>query len=204
MTIGDLARLGLILQSDVVIPKTMIDDTMRVTYGPFGDKRIGLGLELSGTTTDGTWFGKGGNVRGYTADLKVWPNGTGTSLGIATMCNQSDTDNQHNLAVLIHRALTDMQPPFGGGVSTGRSRPNGSDSSLADVAKAFEPLVRRYADSYLAEGGSPERAWALARRELLTLGNGRSVVAALDRGDIAGAVRLLPTLRYADGSPVTP
>jgi len=204
MTIGDLARLGLILQSDAVIPKTMIDDTMRVDYGPFGDKRIGLGLELSATTKDGTWFGKGGNIRGYTADLKVWPNGNGQSLGIATMCNQSGSDTDQNLAILIHRALTGTQPPFGGGLSTGRNHPNGSDSSLANVAKAYEPLVRRYADSYLAEGGSPERAWALARRELLTLGNGRSVVAYLDTGDIVNAVRLLPTLRYADGSPVTP
>jgi hypothetical protein len=64
--------------------------------------------------------------------------------------------------------------------------------------------VRRMAGTYLENSESPERAWAVARRELLTLGNGRSFVAALDRGDIAAAVTMLPTLRWPDGSPVTP
>jgi CubicO group peptidase (beta-lactamase class C family) len=201
MTIGDVARLMLILQSDAVIPKATIDATMRTYYANSGSLRLGLGLEL-GSAQQGSWFGKGGNIAGYTSDMKIWPNDQGGSWGVAFLCNQSGT--RKGLTNDIHALLTasTTQPPIGGG----KQLPRVSEPTPAwlDIAKRYEPLVRRMARSYLENGESPERAWAIARQELMTLGNGRSFVAALDRGDFATAVTMLPTLRWPDGSPVTP
>jgi CubicO group peptidase (beta-lactamase class C family) len=201
MTIGDVARLMLILQSDAVIPKATIDATMRHYYANSGSLRLGLGLEL-GSAAQGSWFGKGGNIAGYTSDMKIWPNDQGGSWGVAFLCNQTGT--RKGLTNDIHAVLTSSvtQPPIGGGKEGPHA--NATPPAWLDTAKRYEPLVRRMAGSYLEDGETPERAWALVRRELLTLGNGRSFVAALDRGDFGTAVTLLPSLRWPDGSPVTP
>ncbi|HSX60737.1 MAG TPA: serine hydrolase domain-containing protein [Tahibacter sp.] len=204
MTIGDVARLMLILQSSAVIPKATIDSTMRTYYANSGGLRIGMGLEL-GSAAQGSWFGKGGNIAGYTSDMKIWPNDVGGSWGVAFLCNQSGT--RKGLTNDIHALLTSTTPPIaGGGISPGTGGPLVNDETppWLDIAKRYETLVRRMAGSYLDGSETPERAWAAARSELLTLGNGRSLVAALDRGDIATAVTILPTLSWPDGSPVTP
>ncbi len=202
MTIGDLSRLMLILQSDAVIPKATIDATMRHYYANDGGLRLGLGLEL-GSAAQGLWFGKGGNIAGYTADMKIWPNDEGGSWGVAFLCNQSGT--RQGLTNDIHALLTSTTtvPPIGGGIKGGAAV-NDTPPAWGGIASRYEPLVRRMAASYLDGSESPERAWSVARRELLTLGNGRSFVAALERGDLPAAVQLLPTLRWPDGSPVTP
>ena len=96
MTIGDLGRLMLILQSDAVISKSVIDSEMRQSYGQLfsNGTRAGLGLELAGPG-DGGWFGKGGDILGYTADMKIWPGfsscpscASSPSWGVAFVCNQ--------------------------------------------------------------------------------------------------------------------
>jgi CubicO group peptidase (beta-lactamase class C family) len=202
MTIGDVARLMLILQSDAVIPKATVDATMRNYYANSGSLRLGLGLEL-GSAAQGSWFGKGGNIAGYTSDMKIWPNDPGGSWGVAFLCNQSGT--RKGLTNDIHALLAPATPPVGGGAPVkGSPLVNDDVPRWGEIARRYEPLVRRMAGTYLENSESPERAWAVARRELLTLGNGRSFVAALDRGDIASAVTMLPTLRWPDGSPVTP
>lgn len=207
MTIGDLARLMLILQSDAVIPKATIDSTMRTYYADDGGLRLGLGLEL-GSAAHGLWFGKGGNIAGYTSDMKIWPNDPGGSWGVAFLCNQSGTDQglTNDIRALLNTTAT--VPPVGGGFgntgATGSAGTTSTTPAWVEIATRYEPLVRRMTATYLDGSETPERAWAQARRELLTLGNGRSFVAALDRGDFQRAVTLLPTLRWPDGSPVTP
>lgn len=204
MTIGDLARLMLILQSDAVIPKSVIDGTMRKDVGIWGGMHIGLGLEVS-APSEKTWFGKGGDIAGYTSDMKIWPNDEGGSWGVAFLCNQSKTSK--NLTGDIHQLLISNLGGVGSGGFNKEQQGAKADSTTPDwiaTASRYEPLIRRFAASYLESGESPERAWAIARRELLTLGNGRSFVAALEGGDFQTAVNLLPTLRWADGSPVTP
>ncbi len=93
MTIGDLARLMLIMQSDAVIPKATINSQMRQDNGNlFNDGTdAGLGLELA---NDDSWFGKGGDILGYTADFKVWPSQFGTDWGVAFICNQQYTGKE--------------------------------------------------------------------------------------------------------------
>ena len=202
MTIGDLARLMLILQSDAVIPRATIDSTMRTYYANSDGHRLGLGLEV-GSAAAGGWFGKGGNIAGYTSDMKIWPNDEGGSWGVAFLCNQTYTDQ--GLTNDIHALLgTTPPPPVGGGFGKEGPRANDTVPPWLDTAKRYEPLVRRMTASYLDGSETPERAWVTARRELLTLGNGSRFVAALDRGDFATAVTILPTLRWPDGSPVTP
>jgi hypothetical protein len=94
LTIGDVGRLMLILQSDAVISKSLIDDEMRQNYGQLfsNGTRAGLGLELAGAGGGG-WFGKGGDILGYTADMKIWPSSGATwnsppAWGVAFFCNQ--------------------------------------------------------------------------------------------------------------------
>ena len=196
MTIGDLARLMLILQSDAVIPKSVIDDEMRKDVGIWGGMHIGLGLELS-APTEKTWFGKGGDIAGYTADMKIWPNDEGGSWGVAFLCNQSATSK--DLTADIHQILISNLGGVGSGGFDKQQQGAKADSASADwiaIASRYEPLVRRFAASYLESGETPERAWSVARRELMTLGNGRRFVAALEGGDFRGAVELLPTLRW--------
>lgn len=76
-------------------------------------------------------------------------------------------------------------------------------TTRVDVATRYAPVVRRLAARFLDGTESPDRAWAIARTQLLALGDGRAFVASLERGDLQSAVRLLPAMRWPDGSAVT-
>jgi hypothetical protein len=76
-------------------------------------------------------------------------------------------------------------------------------TTRVDVATRYAPVVRRLAAKYLDGNESPDRAWAIARTRLLDLSDGRALVASLERGDLQSAVRLLPAMRWPDGSAVT-
>lgn len=79
----------------------------------------------------------------------------------------------------------------------------GPMTARVDVATRYAPIVRRLAAGYLDGSETPDRAWAIARTRLLALGDGHAFVASLERGDLQSAVRLLPAMRWPDGSAVT-
>jgi hypothetical protein len=187
LTIGDLARLMLILQSDAVISKAMIDSDMRQDYGQlFGDgTRVGLGLELA---NGGSWFGKGGDILGYTADFKIWPSNIGTDWGVAFICNQRYAGKQ--LTSQLHSILASGL----GGNTGGEGASRGATDPLVELARRYEPLARQFAQRYLSQEGTSEEAWRRAKQELATYPNGRRLVTLLERGDLAGALRMLPTV----------
>jgi CubicO group peptidase (beta-lactamase class C family) len=188
LTIGDLARLMLILQSDAVISKATIDNEMRENNGVlFNDgTRAGLGLELAG---NGSWFGKGGDILGYTADFKIWPSNIGTDWGVAFICNQEGAGKQ--LTSRLHNILA--AGPGGSSGGGGAQREEVSDP-LVELAKQYEPLARQFAERYLSQAGTPEEAWRRAKQELVAYPNGPQLVYALERGDLAGALQLLPSV----------
>jgi len=184
LTIGDLARLMLILQSDAVISKATIDNEMRENNGVlFNDGTLaGLGLELAG---NGSWFGKGGDILGYTADFKIWPSNTGTDWGVAFICNQQFTG----------RKLTSrLREVVASASGTGQTPPEEVHDPLVELAKQYEPLARQFAERYLSQAGTPEDAWRRAKQELAAYPNGPRLVYALERGDLAGALQLLPSV----------
>jgi CubicO group peptidase (beta-lactamase class C family) len=189
MTIGDLARLMLILQSDAVISKATIDNEMRNSYGVLFDEEdnidAGLGLELARYDN---WFGKGGDILGYTADFKIWPSNIGTDWGVAFICNQKETGKQ--LTSRLHNILA--QGP--GGSSGGGAQRQEVRDPLVELAKQYEPLARQFAERYLSQAGTPEDAWRRAKQELAAYPNGPRLVYALERGDLAGALQLLPSV----------
>ena len=188
LTIGDLARLMLIMQSDAVISKATIDSEMRQDYGQlFNDgTRVGLGLELA---NGGSWFGKGGDILGYTADFKVWPSNIGTDWGVAFICNQKYAGKQ--LSSRLHTILASGPGgTTGGGEGASREGPD----PLVELTKTYEPLARQFAGRYLSQGETPEEAWRRAKQELVTYPNGRRLVTLLERGDLAGALTMLPTV----------
>jgi len=195
MTIGDLARLMLILQSDAVISKTTIANEMRKKHGKlFNDgTQTGLGLELA---ADSTSFGKGGDILGYTADFKVWPSNIGTDWGVAFICNQKYAGKQ--LTGQLKSLLSASPGGSSGGVNT--AQPDAQDP-LVELAKQYEPLARQVAQRYLSQSKSPEEAWVRARKELAAYPNGTRLVYALERGDMSGALQLLPSVFQPNGSP---
>ncbi|MEP7272161.1 MAG: serine hydrolase domain-containing protein [Acidobacteriota bacterium] len=186
MTIGDLARLMLIMQSDAVIDKTTINLEMRQSYGLLFDDgtKVGLGLELAG---DGSWFGKGGDILGYTADFKIWPSTLSTDWGVAFVCNQKYAGK--GLTSDLHDILASPTP---GNSSGGGVQRQEVGDPLVELAKQYEPLLRQSAERYLRQGETPEEAWREAKKDVLSLPNGRQFVEALERGDLASALRLLP------------
>jgi CubicO group peptidase (beta-lactamase class C family) len=195
MTIGDLARLMLILQSSAVVDKDTIDTEMREDNGVLFNNgtRVGLGLELD---ANATWFGKGGDILGYTADMKIWPSVSGESWGVAFMCNQRFAGK--SLTGDVHDLL-DAGPSVGGLGRGADARPQSApDPAIVALAKRYEPVVRAHAARYLARGDSPEQAWARARQDLARLPNGSRLVQALERGDFEAALRLLPAIPQAN------
>jgi CubicO group peptidase (beta-lactamase class C family) len=187
LTIGDLARLMLILQSDAVISKATIDSQMRLDHGVLFNNgtRTGLGLELA---ADASWFGKGGDILGYTADFKIWPSNLGIDWGVAFICNQKFTGK--GLTSSLRTILAANPGGTSGGVN---EQPREVPDPMVELARQYEPLVRDFAGRYLTQG-TPEEAWRRAKQELVTYPNGRLLVTALERGDLAGALRLLPTV----------
>jgi CubicO group peptidase (beta-lactamase class C family) len=185
MTIGDLARLMLIMQSDAVISKATIDTEMRQSHGIlFNDgTRVGLGLELA---ANGGWFGKGGDILGYTSDFKIWPSQFGTDWGVAFVCNQQETGKK--LTSTIHDILMSQNDAVGGGQTYEVQDP------LVQLAKQYEPIAREFAHRYLSQGEKPEEAWKRAKQELLRYPNGSRLVSLLERGDLEGALKLLPSV----------
>jgi CubicO group peptidase (beta-lactamase class C family) len=183
LTIGDLARLMLILQSDAVISKAAIDNEMRQSYGVlFSDgTRAGLGLELA---KDGSWFGKGGDILGYTADFKIWQSNIGTDWGVAFICNQQETGKKLTSSLRDILAAAPTGP--------GHTQPGEAHDPLAELAKQYEPLARQFAERYLSRAETPEAAWRQAKRELASYPNGPLLVYLLERGDLASALQLLP------------
>ena len=198
MTIGDLARLMLILQSDVVIPKATIDSQMRQEYGNlFVDGTdVGLGLELA---DNNSWFGKGGDILGYTADFKVWPSQIGTDWGVAFICNQRFAGKE--LTGTLRNIVAGTGGPGGHGEG-GQGQAQEPRDPLVELAKQYEPLVRQTAERYLAQGRTPDDAWRRAKKELAAYPDGRQLIDLLERGELASALRLLPEILYADGKAV--
>jgi hypothetical protein len=191
MTIGDLGRLMLILQSDAVISKSLIDDEMRKNHGQlFGNgTRAGLGLELAGPE-DSDWFGKGGDILGYTADMKIWPAPwscaacpSSPTWGVAFVCNQQETGK--DLTGQLYGVLM-------GGGSPGGVQQEAPPDPMVGLAKLYEPFVRRFAERHLSQSKTPEDAWLGAKQELAAYPNGAKLVEMLERGELAGALQQLP------------
>jgi CubicO group peptidase (beta-lactamase class C family) len=180
LTIGDLARLMLMLS------KTTIDNEMAKSHGVlFNDgTRAGLGLELA---KDGSWYGKGGDILGYTADFKIWPSNNGTNWGVAFICNQQLTGKK--LTTSLHNILAGAPV---GGASGANGQPREAHAPLVELAKQYEPLARQFAERYLSQAETPEDAWRQAKRELASYPNGPLLVHALERGDLTGALQLMP------------
>jgi len=191
LTIGDLARLMLILQSDAVISKASIDTDMRQDYGQlFSDgTRVGLGLELA---NGGSWFGKGGDILGYTADFKIWPSNSGTDWGVAFICNQRFAGKR--LTSRLHDLLIANSGIGGGDEGQGQQ----VNDPMVELARRYEPIARQFAGRYMSQGETSEEAWRRAKQELVTYPNGRRLVTLLERGDLAGALRMLPTVLPAN------
>ncbi len=195
MTIGDLARLMLIMQSDVVIDKATIDAEMRQDHGELFNNgtRVGLGLELA---SNGSWFGKGGDILGYTADFRVWPSITGPDWGVAFICNQKYTGK-----ALTSQLREILSSPPGNSTGGGRQEPEARDP-LVELSRQYEPLVRQFAERYLSQAESPERAWQQARKDLAAYPHGPQLLDLLERGDLASALQLLPKVISEKGGPV--
>jgi hypothetical protein len=164
LTIGDLARLMLILQSDAVISKTTIDSDMRQNYGQiFSDgTRVGLGLELA---NGGSWFGKGGDILGYTADFKIWPSNIGTDWGVAFICNQRFAGKR--LTSQLHDLLTANPNSGVGGGEQGQQHQ--VQDPMVELARRYEPLARQFAERYLSQQGTPEVPGAERNRNPITI-----------------------------------
>jgi hypothetical protein len=181
--------LMLILQSDAVISKATIDNEMRTSHGILfksDGTRAGLGLELAG---DSSWFGKGGDILGYTADFKIWPSNIGTDWGVAFICNQKFTGKQ--LTSRLHNILAASAGDSSAGAGSQRQE---VQDPLVELAKQYEPLARQFAERYLSQAETPEDAWRQAKKELASYPNGPLLVYALERGDLASALQLLPTV----------
>ncbi|AVP98779.1 hypothetical protein C7S18_17025 [Ahniella affigens] len=198
MTIGDLSRLILILQSDAVIPKTKIDTEMRQNFGayPTGiNAKAGLGLELA---LDGKWFGKGGGIRGYVADVQIWPRANTAATytwGIAHMCNQGTSERG------LSKRLRDLLISLEDGTGFGNTPVEpGALETTNDLATTYEPLIRRMAAQYLANAASPEQAWLLAKRDLSRDPTGALIARHLEAGDVDAALALLPRWQGAKTS----
>ena len=193
LTIGDLARLMLILQSDAVIKKATIDGQMRLDHGQLWNNgtRVGLGLELA---PDATWFGKGGDILGYTADMRIWPSNLGTDWGVAFICNQEFTGKR--LTGDLHDILA-----IGGNSSGGVNAPQEPRAPLIELSEQYEPLARYVAQRYLSQAKTPEDAWRRAKQDLAAYPNGPRLVDILERGDFAEALSLLPTVIQPNGAP---
>jgi CubicO group peptidase (beta-lactamase class C family) len=188
LTIGDLARLMLILQSDAVVPKAVIDSEMREDQGAFGGNRMGLGLELAASGSDG-WFGKGGNILGYSADFKIWPSTQGPDWGVAFMCNQKQAGP--GLTRAIQRALQGSAPGGTQSGDPGVAPPTATPATIS-LVKRYESQVRNVAARYLTEANGGERAWTLAKADLTRSSAGRTLVDAIERGDYVSAVYAVP------------
>ena len=198
LTIGDLARLMLIMQSDAVIPKATINSQMREDYGNlFNDGTdAGLGLELA---DNDSWFGKGGDILGYTADFKIWSSAIGTDWGVAFICNQRFTGKQltGNLKDIV--AGTGPGGQSGGQTGEGQQQQVAPDP-LVEMAKQYEPLVRQIAGRHLAQSKTPDDAWRRAKKEIGGYPNGSRLIELLERGELASALRLLPEVLFTDGA----
>lgn len=193
MTIGDLSRLMLILQSDAVISTELIANEMRKSYGQYPQgiaAKAGLGLELA---TDGRWFGKGGGIRGYVADFQVWPRANSANTytwGFAHVCNQGTSNRS------LSGLLREIVVPLEDNVDIDKAPLLPGDS--VNPGATFEPLIRRMAEHYLAQAATPEQAWQLAKRDLAQDPVGSRLAALLEAGDVDGALQLLPRWRNAE------
>jgi hypothetical protein len=96
--------------------------------------------------------------------------------------------------------LHDLLTSNPGGTSGGgiNEQPNEVNDPTVELVEQFEPLVRQFAGRYLSQGATPEDAWRRAKQEILTYPNGRKLVNALERGDLTGALKLLPTVVRAN------
>jgi hypothetical protein len=191
LTIGDVGRLMLILQSDAVISKSLIDDEMRQNYGQLfsNGTRAGLGLELAGAGGGG-WFGNGGDILGYTADMKIWPSSGATwnsppAWGVAFFCNQRSAGKA--LTGQLYGVLT-------GGGSSGGIQEEAPPDPMVELAKLYEPFVRQFAERHLAQAKTPEDAWLRAKREIAAYPNGALLADMLERGELAEALQQLPAV----------
>lgn len=201
MTIGDLGRLMLILQSNAVVNKvTTIDAQMRDTanlqnYGEIfkGATLNGLGLEQA---LDRSWYGKGGDIAGYTADMKIWPS-NGTTWGVAFVSNQEKAGKT------LTGRLRNLLPITGGfgGVAGAGGQSSSTSNPLVELSRQYEPLARQVAQRYLAQAPTSEAAWQQAKKELVAYPNGTRLVSLLERGDLKGALQLLPSVMLPNGVP---
>ena len=167
---------------------------MRLNYGKlFSDgTRAGLGLELAANSS---WFGKGGDIAGYTADLKIWPANSGTDWGVAFICNQELTGKA--LSSRLHDILAASSNTRAGGV--GNQTPSAPDP-LVELSRQYEPLARQVAQRYLSQAPTSEVAWQQAKKELVAYPNGPRLVSLLERGDLKGALQLLPSVMLPNGA----
>ena len=124
---------------------------------------------------------------------------------MAFVCNQKFAGKE--LTGTLHDIL-DPPGPGGHGEGGGQTQPNQGRrpqevrDPLIDLAKQYEPLVRQLAERYLSQGQDPAQAWLRVKKDLAKYPNGAQLIDALERGELASALRLLPRVLYTDGAPV--
>ncbi len=143
MTIGDLARLSLLLRGEEILTGETWDD-MKTSRGDLnldGASPMGLGLILHDRANGREAIGHDGGVHGYRSTVYYLP---AEDLGVAVMCNNG-SGNVSELADAIGAAWLGGGGVFGGGLD------GDAEKAPERGAVAFEHLV----DDPRGPSGSP-------------------------------------------------
>lgn len=192
-TIGDLARLMLSLQNDIIVSESAITNIMRRDFGPLqpslgnASMRVGIGLELSPLASPTKWYGKGGHIAGYSSHFRIWPsvqNGEDHDWGIAIACNRSGIGGESLDEIYAEIRTADdvlFAPP---------------DPHVEAIRKALDPFLS-------SEGLVDEASIVLLVERISSTHEGRLLLQTISQHDWAQAKRIvtayLDSQQSADG-----
>lgn len=181
-TTGDLARLMLVMQSDAVIPQSYVQTLMRKDNGlltpdkGINSLRIGMGLELSPKSEPRDWYGKGGDIVGYTAGFRIWPadqNQDPANWGVAFMCNRVGAGSVGDGTHILDAIYEVLHRPINGTHQVGLEA---TDTDIAKIA------LSSYASP---EGRMDTAAFQRLEHDLKRLPYGREILDSVRRQDWA-------------------
>ena len=187
-TIGDLARLMLVLQSDLVVSQQNIKNIMRKDFGALqpnlgnASMRVGIGLELSPISSTTKWYGKGGHIAGYSAHFRIWPgvqNDDERNFGVALACNRGSMngDSLNKIYSILHASNQTLfaQP----------------DPDIQVLQRALAPFVS-------VDDRIDETSIALLTEHLSRTHEGRLLLEAIEQHNWTHAKHLIA--RYMNGT----
>lgn len=207
MTIGDLARLMIIINTHRRLEQYTTDELMLDNYGSSGintanngKKKWGLGVYRD-IMRNRFAFGKGGNYPGFTSHFIMWRN---EGVGVGLICNRHDVPEEAMTETIVAIADPRLAGPFGsGGESPAPPRP--------------APAPRRDAVARLSREHPEEIAqltWALADLPgdrgpspagFLAAPGGEELARLFEKGDLdALATRMLERIEEARARPKAP